>query len=84
MATLHVRGLPDELYEQVRRLASARHRSLSAEVTALLEQALAEESRRQEQTVLLENIRRRRYTAPEGMDSLFVHEKLSDKAHKRS
>lgn len=70
MATLHVRGVPDELYEQVRSLATARQRSLSAEIIQLLEQALADEALREEQSALLESIRRRRYIPPEGMNSI--------------
>lgn len=70
MATLHVRGVPDDLYERVRNLAAAKQRSLSAEIVQLLEQALAEEDLRAEQTALLESIRRHRYAPPEGMNSV--------------
>ena len=70
MATIHVRGVPEELYEQVRSLAAASQRSLSAEIIQLLEQALADEIVRKEQSALLESIRRRRYTPPEGMSSV--------------
>jgi plasmid stability protein len=40
MATLHVRSVPDELYERLRERAAAERRSLSAEVIALLERGL--------------------------------------------
>lgn len=70
MATLHVRGVPDELYEQVRKLALMRKRSLTVQIIELLEQALADEAIRQEQGDLLESIAQHRYTAPAGMDSL--------------
>ena len=40
VATLHVRNVPDELYERIRRRAAAEKRSLGAEVVWLLEQAL--------------------------------------------
>ena len=40
MATLHVRNVPDELYEQLRRRATKESRSLSSEVIRLLERAL--------------------------------------------
>ncbi len=66
MATIHVRSVPDALYAQVRELAQARQRSLSAEVVALLETALAAESRRQQQANVLDAIRRRRFTPPAG------------------
>jgi hypothetical protein len=38
----------------------------------LLEKALADESRRQGQSDLLETIRRRRYAAPDEIDSLVL------------
>jgi plasmid stability protein len=37
MPILHIRNVPDELYERLRRRAVAQHRSLSAEVIELLE-----------------------------------------------
>jgi plasmid stability protein len=39
MATLHVRNVPDDLYERIRRRASAENRSLSAEIIELLDVA---------------------------------------------
>lgn len=42
MAILHVRNVPDDLYQQLQQRADAQHRSLSAEVLMLLEQAMAE------------------------------------------
>lgn len=38
MATLYVENVPDDLYEALRNRAKARHRSIAAEVLALLEQ----------------------------------------------
>jgi plasmid stability protein len=38
MATLHVRNVPDELYEGLCRWAKKRHRSIAAEVLILLEE----------------------------------------------
>ena len=46
MATLHVRNVPNELYERLKALAVEDHRSLSSEVIDLLEEAAAEGSRR--------------------------------------
>jgi plasmid stability protein len=46
MATLHVRNVPDELYERLKSLAEEDHRSLSAEVIDLLQEAAAAGSRR--------------------------------------
>jgi plasmid stability protein len=64
MPTLHVRGVPEELYEQLRTLAYAEQRSLSAQVIDLLARAMEEENGRQQQARLLDAIRRRRYTPP--------------------
>jgi plasmid stability protein len=43
MAILHVRGVPDDLYEQIRTKARAERRSISGEVILLLERAVAAE-----------------------------------------
>ena len=64
MQTLHVRSVPDELYDNLRSLAQDRQRSLSAQVILMLDRALVEEQRRQEQTEILETVRRRRFTPP--------------------
>lgn len=42
MATLNVKNLPDGLYEKLRSQAKRQHRSVSQEVTHLLEEALRE------------------------------------------
>ena len=64
MNTLHIRSVPDEVYEQLRSLAQAKGRSLSAQVVFLLERGLEAEARQQGQVHLLETIRRRRFTPP--------------------
>jgi plasmid stability protein len=64
MPTLHVRSVPDALYEQLRSLAYAEQRSLSAQVIDLLAHALEEEDRRRSQAQLLDVIRRHRYAPP--------------------
>ena len=66
MPTLHVRSVPEDLYDQLQALAQTRQRSLSAQVIALLERALADEYTRQAQGELLAAIRRRRFVPPEG------------------
>jgi len=58
MPTLHVRNVPDDLYERLRQRASAEKRSLSAEVLALLEAAIQRHPESQQE--LFERIRRRR------------------------
>ena len=75
MSVLHVRNVPEELYERIRRQAQAQNRSISAEVITLLERALAGSP--QSQAELLEGIRRRgRYQpAPGTPESLhLLHE----------
>lgn len=62
MATLHVRNVPDELYDRLRLQAEEKNRSLSAEVIILLDSAL--ETNRQKQTEILDRIRRRRFFQP--------------------
>jgi plasmid stability protein len=65
MNILHVRSVPDDLYQQLQRLARARNRSLSAQVVEILAQAVAEDALRLEQSAALNSIRRRRFSLPE-------------------
>jgi plasmid stability protein len=65
MNTLHVRSVPDDLYQQLQQLAQARNRSLSAQVITMLAQAIEDEERRQKQEKVLASIRRRRFTPAE-------------------
>ena len=76
MPTLHVRSVPDDLYQQIQRLAEERSRSLSAQVVTMLAQALEDEKRRKVQTKALASLRRRRFTAPGKAPSSFdlLHE----------
>lgn len=62
MATLHVRNVPDGLYERLRQQAEAQNRSLSAEVIILLNRALEETAG--DQASVLARIRRRRSFSP--------------------
>ncbi len=65
MNTLHVRSIPDNLYQRLQQLAKTRNRSLSAQVVEMLAQALEDEELRLKQAALLTSIRRRRFTPPE-------------------
>ncbi|MCL4860575.1 MAG: Arc family DNA-binding protein [Caldilineaceae bacterium] len=67
MAILHVRNIPRSLYEKLRSRAEAQHRSLSAEVISILQDALERPSRSPAE--ILEAIRQRRYFAPENVDA---------------
>ncbi len=62
MPTLHVRNVPEPLYDRLRKRAQERNRSLSAEVLMLLDFALDESE--DTQTELLDSIRRRRFYNP--------------------
>jgi plasmid stability protein len=64
MQTLHVRSVPDELYNRLRALAQSEQRSLSAQVILMLDRALEDEARHQDQAQILAEIRRRRFTPP--------------------
>lgn len=64
MPTLHVRSVPEDLYERVRQLAQLRSRSLGAQVVTMLYEALDEEEQRKDQARALTSIRRRRFAPP--------------------
>lgn len=62
MPTLHVRNVPEELYQQIRKQAATKNRSLSAEVVVLLQRAVMESEC--DQSEVLAGIRRRRFFRP--------------------
>jgi plasmid stability protein len=62
MPILHVRNFPEDLYERIKRQAAESNRSISAEVITLLQRAISDSSRSQDQ--LLARIRRRRFFIP--------------------
>ena len=64
MATLYVRGVPDHLYKRLSRLANAQNRSLTAQVIALIEAALAEDEARRKQSAALDALIRGAWTPP--------------------
>jgi len=61
MPTLHVRNVPDRLYERIQRLAEKRDRSLSAQVIALLDEAVVDQELRSGRKKVLARIRRHRF-----------------------
>jgi len=63
MPTLHVRNVPEDLYERIRIQAASENRSISAEVIMLLQRAINEPARPQSE--VLAGIRRRRFFRPE-------------------
>ena len=62
MPILHVRNVPEELYERIQQRAQSQHRSISAEVLSLLREAL--EASERPQARVLGDIRRRRFYRP--------------------
>ena len=72
MPILHVRNVPARLYARLRKMAEARHRSLSAEILAQLEHAVGREDQWRRQEKLLEELDRIRAALPRlpaGVDS---------------
>ena len=69
MNTLHVRSVPDDLYQRIHLMANAKNRSLSAQVITLLSQAVELEERRMKQAKVLNSIQRRRFKAPKNAPS---------------
>jgi antitoxin FitA len=69
MNTLHVRSVPDELYERLQKLAHAKNRSLSAQVITMLARAIEDEERRKKQAEVLTSIQRRRFKVPQNAPS---------------
>jgi antitoxin FitA len=64
MPTLHVRSVPEDLYQAIQKLAEERSRSLSTQVVTMLAQALEDEKSRTTRIRALSSIRRRRFSAP--------------------
>jgi plasmid stability protein len=62
MPTLHVRNVPDELYEQIKQQAQQANRSISAQVITLLRRAVVDEGRSQQE--ILDGVHRRRFFHP--------------------
>lgn len=62
MPILHVRNVPERIYSRLQQRAEAQHRSLSAEVVSLLDEALDAEDIRAAQADVLERMRRHRRT----------------------
>ncbi|MBN2391446.1 MAG: Arc family DNA-binding protein [Anaerolineae bacterium] len=73
MTILHVRNVPEQLYERIKARAETQRRSLSAEVIALLENAIEEAEH--DPTITLQAIheRRERYpVSPDAPDSTIL------------
>lgn len=66
MPTLHVRSVPEDLYDRLQEQARKSNRSLSAEVVTLLALALEQTRARREHRKALASIQRRRFKAGKG------------------
>jgi len=66
MRTLHVRSVPEELYDELREKARDSNRSLSAEVVTLLARALEQSRAQREHHKALGSIGRRRFKPGKG------------------
>lgn len=62
MPILHVRNVPEELYERLQERAQKENRSMSAEVVDLLQRAI--EASERSPAEILAGIRRRRFFRP--------------------
>lgn len=69
MNTLHVRSVPDDLYQRIQALANQKKRSLTAQVITLLEQAVSDEEQRTKHAEVLKSIQRRRFKLPKNAPS---------------
>jgi len=76
MATLHIKNVPDRLYQRAQKLAETQGQSLSSYIIWLMQTALEEEQTRRRQAELLQAIRRDRWTPPPGAPSIdeLLHE----------
>ena len=66
VAVLHVRNVPDEVYEELRDSAKREGRSIGSEAIVLLRAALEERRRRTDLVRQLEDVRRRLRVRPGG------------------
>jgi plasmid stability protein len=66
MSTLHVRNVPEPLYETIRGFAHTANRSIGAEVVELLDHAVTERRGRSRMKRLLAEMRRNRFRPPAG------------------
>jgi plasmid stability protein len=69
MPTLYVENIPKELYEALRGRARARHRSIAAEVLALLEESIPTERELKARQEFLRKLERMRSKRPLSSES---------------
>ena len=76
MATLYVENVPRELYEALRGRARQRHRSIAAEVLALLEESIPTERELKARQELLRKLLRSRSKKVQKSRSIVTTEQL--------
>ncbi|MGD0382369.1 MAG: Arc family DNA-binding protein [Thermoguttaceae bacterium] len=62
MSTITVKNIPDDLYEQLRRTATANHRSINSEIIVCIERAVQGRSITDVETILADARRLREFT----------------------
>lgn len=67
MSILHVRNVPEDLYERIKQQAAQSNRSISAQVITML--ARAAETPERSQGEILEGIQRRRFFHPTSVEA---------------
>ena len=70
MAEIRICDFPEELYRKIRDRAARNHRSLDAEVIALIEEGLERDALWERRSQALERIARRRASSPKSSNSL--------------
>lgn len=66
MPLLQLKDVPEEVYEELQKLATAHHRTLEAEAVCLLHQLLLKQPSSRSQAELLAELRRRSFIPPPG------------------
>jgi hypothetical protein len=69
MTTLYIRNFPERLYRHIQGLAEAQRRSIGAQVTVLINQAVQQENSRTRGLKALEKIARRRRRLRSSIDT---------------
>lgn len=69
MPTLHVRNVPEELYDGLKSVAASKNISIGAEVVSMIERALDLETQNAKRKALVQRIVRRRVRLPKGAPS---------------
>ena len=67
MPTLHVRNVPEKLYDGLKSVAAGKNGSIGAVVVSMLEDALEQEKLKVKRKALVERIVRRRVRLPKGL-----------------